>query len=419
MLDLNLLRLIKNRKDFFELEALIPKGKPLDDLTVTMVNNFGRYFEAFPTHEKVDLNNFASRFRIWYPQLKDDQLAKYFAVIRLLQIDPDDDTRQTIINDLSELALFTEVANLASQHDDGDLRDGVFKLNSAVDEHKRRCGIKALKYIDTPIDELLQEEFDDSGLKWRLDCINRSTRGLRPGDFGIIAARPDKGKTSFLASEITFMASQLPEERNVLWLNNEGPGKRIIPRLYQAALDMDMRQLKEASTSGGLQKMYRDAMGGRKDRIRVVDIHGRNTVAVETLIEENNAGVVIYDMIDKIRGFGEAARTDLMLEEMYDWARNLAVRYGLVGLATSQISNEGDGLQFPTLGMLKDSKTGKQGACDFQIMIGASNDPLFTNSRWISMPKNKLRKPEGPSDPRTEVLFNGLKSRYVDIPMEG
>ena len=161
--------------------------------------------------------------------------------------------------------------------------------------------------------------------------------------------------------------------------------------------------------------MYHEAIGGR-DKIRIVDIHGRDTYAVENLIRANNPGLVVYDMIDKIRGFtGE--RTDLGLEAMYDWGRELGVKYDMIGLATSQISNEGDGLQFPTLGMLKDSKTGKQGACDFQLMIGASNDPNLGGQRYLSLPKNKLRREGAGGDPRATVNFQPEIARFSDIPI--
>jgi replicative DNA helicase len=101
---------------------------------------------------------------------------------------------------------------------------------------------------------------------------------------------------------------------------------------------------------------------------------------------------------------------------MYQWARELCVKYDCIGIATSQISNEGDGLQFPTLPMLKDSKTGKQGANDFQLMIGASNDPGLGRVRYIGLPKNKLRREGGPSDPRATVKYEPELARYSDLP---
>jgi replicative DNA helicase len=69
---------------------------------------------------------------------------------------------------------------------------------------------------------------------------------------------------------------------------------------------------------------------------------------------------------------------------------------------------------FPTLSSLKDSKTGKQGACDFQLMIGASNDPGLQSMRYIGLPKNKLRREGASGDPRATVQFNPMIARYED-----
>jgi replicative DNA helicase len=251
-----------------------------------------------------------------------------------------------------------------------------------------------------------------------LNALNNSTRPLRPGDFGIVAGRPDQGKTTFITSEATYWAPQLPEDMNVIWLNNEGPGDRIIPRLYQSALGISMSDMKLMHSEGKLVDAYRAKIGGRLDKIRVFDIHGKTTGMVANILEENKAGIAIFDMIDNIHGFGDAARTDLMLEKMYQWARELMVRLNCIGIATSQISQDGDDMRFPALPMLKDSKTGKQGACDFQLMIGSISDPAFQYSRFLSLPKNKLMRPDGKKDPKAEVQFDPVRARYEDMTME-
>ena len=81
-------------------------------------------------------------------------------------------------------------------------------------------------------------------------------------------------------------------------------------------------------------------------------------------------------------------------------------------LATSQLSAEAAGNLFPGMHMLSNSKTGKAGAADFIMMVGASDDPLLRNSRWLSLPKNKLHRSGGPKDPRVEVPFDGPRSRF-------
>ena len=416
MIDLVLLRMMQYRRDFGQLYPIVKNVATIDAKTKAIIEDFGRYFQEFPSHDKIDVATFVPVFRRWHASLNSEQVESYNRVfVNMASQTADDDQKNNILKWLAETELANKLENLVAMFNEGELDDTFGSLQRIGDEYRKRLGIKFTGFIDVPIEDLLADEFDDAGLKWRLKCLNESMRGLRPGDFGIIAGRPDKGKTSFIASEITFMAPQLPEDRNVLWLNNEGPGKRIIPRIYQAALGLTMEEMKRMSNEGKLVEAYRKFMG-RLDKVRVFDIHSYNTGQVEMIMQDNNPGLVVYDMIDNIRGFGDAARTDLALEQMYQWARERSVNYDCVGLATSQISNEGDGLQFPTLGMLKDSKTGKQGACDFQLMIGAVNDPGFGNSRFIGLPKNKLRRPGHPTDPRAEVLFDMDRSIYKSIP---
>jgi replicative DNA helicase len=414
LIDVVLLRIMKHRDDYQKLIRSVPKNA-LDAKTKALLDDFGKYFTKFPEHDTLDLQVFLPRFKQWHPSMTDETFNSYSAVLRNIKEDVDESTRAGILAELYELDLATSIANVCSQYDQGDLALPISDVISAkIDEYKMNIGAKAVMWNNTDIEDLLKEDLDESGIRWRLNSLNECMRPMRPGDFGIIAGRPDKGKTTFLSSEATFQAKQLPPDRNIIWLNNEGMSGRIVKRLYQSALGVSITELVEMNKGGKLKKMYIDAIG-RLDRIRVIDIHGMHVGQVEAIIEQSDPGIVIYDMIDNIRGFGSEARTDLALEEMYKWARERSVKYSCIGLATSQISAEGDGLQFPGLSMLKDSKTGKQGACDFQLMIGASNDPNLEYSRFLSLPKNKLRKDGAPGDPRCEVKFKPTIARYEDV----
>jgi replicative DNA helicase len=409
--------MLKHREDFYRVRGRIPDNA-LDQQTLIIVKDYGKYFDKFPDHLSVDFDVFLPLFRAWHSGLKDDKRQALEIVLSKAKDEVSEDTRQEVMRSLLELRLATTLANKVAAFEEGELPNLFHHISDSIQEYKTDAGLREVKFIDTDIDVLLNEENDDSGVQWRLDVLNQSMRPLRGGDFGIIAGRPDKGKTTFISSEITHMATQIAPDENILWLNNEGPGKRIIPRLYQSALGVTRTKLLELSARGVASLAYSKLLG-RKDKIRVVDIHGMDNFAVEQIIEANNAKVVIYDMIDNIRGFGDSARTDLGLEKMYQWGREIAVKYDAIGLATSQISADGDGMQFPTLGMLKDSKTGKQGACDFMLMIGSSNDPGYSNVRWLGMPKNKLRLDTGPADPRAAVKYEPMRARYTDMPIMG
>jgi replicative DNA helicase len=318
-----------------------------------------------------------------------------------------------------ELELATKSANIIQKYQAGEDIDLTRALEEAQETAKvqldRRVNIPWIQ--DSILDLLVQEE-DHRGFKWRLECLRQSMRPVRPGDFGVIAARPDVGKTSFFTDQLSYMAPQLDEvypgeDRQILWFNNEGPGKRIVQRLYQSTLNARISELLARKAAGTIVEDYVKAIGA-VDRIRILDIHGMWNYEIVDIMLTMRPGIVVFDMIDNIKFGGDAAgaRTDEKLEAMYQWARCLGVRFDCVVFATSQISNEGDGLQYPTLGMLKDSKTGKQGASDFQLMIGKSNDPNMRSSRFLSLPKNKLNQEGFDKDPRQEVIFDELRGRF-------
>ena len=415
-IDLQLLRILKHRDDFYKVRGRVPDAA-LEEKTNVLLGDFDRYFKKFPDHKKVDIPTFITLFRAWHSNLKKETLAIYDGLFARMATDVEAGNKDVILENMMEIRLTADVAGLLARFDDGSVKDIYREMSELFDQHKTDAKITGIDFIRTDIGELLKNDEDEDGLRWRMDCLNECMRPLRWGDFLIVAGRPDKGKTTFLASEVSHFATQLLGGQTVVWLNNEGPGQRVKQRLYQAAVGLTLSKMIEAHAAGDLVPMY-DKLMGMKDRMRVFDIHGMDTVSVERIIETNAAGVVVYDMIDKIRGFGDSARTDLGLEKMYDWARELCVKHQCVGIATSQISVEGDGLLFPTMPMLKDSKTGKQGACDVQIMIGASNEPGMQNIRGIGVVKNKLRREGKPQDPQARVEFKPQIARFADVPLE-
>ena len=414
MLDLTLLRALKNKADFNKMYSGLPL-RALDMNTVSIIQDFQRYYETFETHESIDIDLLQTRLPMWHASWDSERVATHTAILNQVKVDIDAETKAGLISDLLEFSLATGLNTVLREYEDGKLETPLYQnMQQHIDTFKMRAGAKACAWNDTPIEQLLLEDADNTGVKWRLKCLNDAMRPLRPGDFGIIAGRPDKGKTTFIASEITYMASQLPEDRNIIWLNNEGPSSKIRKRIFQAAIGKTISEMIQMSQEGTLVNEY-IATVGRLDKIRVFDIHDYGMGQVDVLLEQSNPGIIVYDMLDNIRGRSADQRTDLQLETMYQWARERSVKYSCIGMATSQISADGDGLAYPPMTFLKDSRTGKQGACDFIMMIGSSNEESLRHARYISVPKNKLRRDDGPSDPRTEVVFKPRVARYVDV----
>lgn len=418
-LDLSVLRLLKDRKKYERFANVIPEGTVSKE-TLALVKRFGQFFKAVEV-QTITHGEFWPWLRTQYPNWKQKDTDFWFALTKPIDLPNPLGLEEQIITNLLAANLSNKALTLIENWRAGGEVELSEALRQAVEDYDEAVTRK----VKTPLvtlgwDEMIEEETNDVGLQWRLKALRESTRNLRPGDFGIVAMRPDRGKTTLVASEVTNFAWQLaqlyPDEvRPVLWLNNEGPGRRILSRLRQSALGLSIREVVDLGADEA-QRRYIEAIGGREDMIRVLDIHGFQSYEVADLFRKHKPGVVVFDMIDNISFAGGTMnggeRNDQVLEAMYQWARVQGVIHEFVGLATSQISAEGEGVKFPLQTQLKDSRTGKQGACDFIITGGVDNNQ--PNTRYIGMTKNKIKREGAKYSPQAAYYFDADRGRLVE-----
>lgn len=268
-----------------------------------------------------------------------------------------------------------------------------------------------IEFTTTDLDVLHKQTFATPGLRWRLDSLNKSLGSLRKGDFGFIFARPETGKTTFLASETTRMAQQAT--RPVLWINNEEQCDKVMVRCYQAALGLTHVELFRDIPRA--KEEFNKRLG---DRFKMVDGVSMSAHDIEKLCERINPELIILDQIDKIRGF-KNDREDLRLGEIYVWARELAKQYGPV-IGVTQADGSGDGQKWLTMNNVANAKTAKQAEADWIIGIGKTYEEGWEYIRFLNISKNKLTGdidtiPEQRHG-RISVQINPGIARYVDLP---
>lgn len=420
-LDVTLLRLLKDREQYERLHRAVPMDS-IDQKTAIIIKDFGSFFQKNTEAKTIKPETFLTYFTLLHPKLTKEQLAIYRATITEIQHDPPPGTEDGIRERLVSVATATKLQSLLEQFDEGeaDLTD---HLRIIADRHENWISRNKIHpKVKERIEDILQAEENDTGFHWRLNCLNESMRPLRSGDFIIVAARVDSGKSSFFASELSYMAPQVdaiyPEqERTIIVLNNEGPGKKLKHRFYNAALNATTSELVDMSKDGTIYEKYVEAQGGR-DLFYVFDIHDYTMSQLEDIVKDVNPAIVVVDMLDNVQADTAArnggTRTDQLLEDMYQRARVWAVKYDCSVIATSQLSGDADGETFPKLSMLANSKTGKAGAADAVIMLGRSSNADMQNTRFIGLPKNKMRRDGGLQDPRKEVFFDAGRSRFKD-----
>lgn len=423
-LDTTLLQVLKHRKRYDQLHRSV-NARAIDARTKVVLADFGKYFAQVEDCETIPVKG---EFLTWFSMvahrgLTEDDLIIYRKLFDEIAKEPSEDTQRMLVQSLLESDLAVKLSDALQSYNDEDEIDLPSHLRNAMESFEMDVDRKIKLPVVEVDDSLFDDDTNDTGFSWRWECMNRVMRRLRPGDFGILAGRPDKGKSTAIADNITYMAPQIAsvygEEhgRTIVWLNNEGPGERIFKRVIQSALGLPTSELVKLQKDSQLWPSYTKAVGNLH-AIKVFNIHGMKSWQVEEILRQCKPALVVMDMVDNISFdssvINGGTRTDQLLEGMYQWSRELAVRFHCPVIATSQISNEGDGLPYPTLPMLKDSKTGKQGAADFIITIGAKNEPGFENIRFIGMTKNKLRLEGQPQSPKAELLLDGAAGRYLE-----
>jgi replicative DNA helicase len=416
MIDLALLRVLKYREQFDKVARYIPKDA-MSKKTNAIVKDIGKYFDS-TEEQKLDFSTFRSLFfTAYHKNLKEEDVKFYNKLITQMEEDVPEAVQKNMVNALLELKMATSVANLIDEYQAGEeiaIVDAVFGVAQQTKEAlERTTNFEKSGFDDSSVEEGLS---DDVGYKWCLPMLNKTYRRIQGGDATIIAARPGKGKTTFLCQTNVAMAEDMPAHKTIVWLNNESRRQKIMSRQIQSAVGKTDKELHQMMKEGTLKDAYIKVMGSA-NRVEIYDIHGKNHTYIEEILEtygEDGVGAIVFDMLDKVKmPMPQGMREDQRLEELYTWGRELGVFYNCPTFPTSQISVEGAGMLFPAEHMLKDSKTGKQGACDNILMLGSSEDPMIQNTRGISMAKEKIKR-AGEEHLQGEVLFDADIGRYIE-----
>lgn len=420
-MELPILHALRQKDKFRLLQHAVPQ-EMIGQEAKFVIGWMRQYWDAYPSHEFVDIDALDAMIR-----LKSGYDANQFALVKLIldrlrkPVDPE--TVRGVVGLLAELDYRGKAAAVIARHEAGEDVNIVYELARLTEQAKKATGQSAAElYIDEDVVSILKSEAGDHGIKLPTLLLSEHIKGMLGGASVALAGRPDKGKSSLTAFIAAKVAPQIPkyfdDDRPLLWLNNEGMGRRLIPRIYQAALNVTVDELYALSNEGKLEDAYLRAMGGRKDRIRVKDMHGADLARIEQVIEKMRPAVVITDMLANYKMPGSTGNIVQDTEHKWQEMREMACRLDFIHFGTIQISNDGDDQLYPAYSHLKDSKTGVQGATDVIVMMGALNDPGSFAVRGLSTPKNKFSMPGKRSHAQGQVHFDAPRCQFTDSPTE-
>ena len=238
----------------------------------------------------------------------------------------------------------------------------------------------------------LQTFLDNSSTKglypFRLGTLAQRVPGMGPGNFGIVFARPNNGKSAFLLYEAV---GHILAGRKVAYFGNEEPAHRLYLRLLCSFMEQDIKWI-----GGNKDTTIRD-FSAVKDNLRMMDCVGMDIADVESWAQRNKPDVIMLDQIDKFNVSGAFQRTDERLGAVYVYAREIAKRNKCVVWGASQASAEAEGMRYLNYSMIAGSKTAKAAEADLIIGIGKNpSTQIEDNMRSLSICKNKINGDHSP-----------------------
>lgn len=282
-------------------------------------------------------------------------------------------------------------------------RKSVEDILTFVSQFERKVKPKN-NYVTDSIDDILKDLEVGSGIPFRLKALQDATNGLRGGDFAVFFARPNSGKTTFLTSEISYMAEHV--DNPILWVNNEERGLKVKRRIIQSSLGYNDQQIlvdKDRAIEKYLQKT--------KGLIKLIDNAFLTFADIDVLVEEEKPSLIVIDQLDKIKGFRQETRTDRELGNIYVWARELAKKYNIPVIGVTQASASAEGKAWLSMDDVAESKTSKAAEVDLLVGIGKKNAEGYENLRHLNLLKNKLTGQEI----RIDCRINSDIARYLDL----
>ena len=330
---------------------------------------------------------------------------------QLKQLDISSAVVEATLDELNKKKLALTLSEKAFGYTQG--RANLEDLQSLFDQiYKPVIDTKPDEFVSTDLEFLVGDSVLRRGLRFRLNCLNKALGSVRQGDFGCMFARPETGKTTLLASETSFMLDQLPDDRPLIWANNEEQGNKVMLRICQAYFGIRMDQL-----LAGINKYKHEFMDRVGHKIKLVDSASIERGLIEDLCAKYNPGLVVFDQLDKVKGF-KADRDDLVYGAIYQWGRELAKQYCPI-ISVCQADGTAEGNKYLYMNHMALAKTSKQAECDWILGIGKSHEPGGQFTRYLNISKNKLAGDDD-SNPalrhgRFDVLIRPDIARYEDI----
>ena len=310
----------------------------------------------------------------------------------------------TILRELHKQAIAKKIAVMATDMYNNTSETGFNDIQLLIDESS---GVNKEEYenVTDDINLLIDALKDNTKWKFNLSELRDRVNGIGDGNFLIVFARPESGKTAFWVNMVAGQGGFASQGAKVCALINEEPAIRTQMRLVSAHTGMTFAEIRQNPVRAG------ELWSQIKTNMRILDTIDWSLDKIDSYVAKEKPDILIIDQLDKVHIAETFARTDEKLRAIYIGAREIAKRRSCALVGISQASADASGKMDLTFDMMENSKTGKAAEADIIIGVGFRNQlDIDQDVRSIAVSKNKITGYHGKM---TCKIIPEL-SRYID-----
>lgn len=396
------------------------RGNFLTQEGENIAKGMSEYLDDGHTGE-LDWSHFAAWFFVKNSMMNFEKKDNHKKIFDALAAKPkvDENFTRKILAELTTKSFADEISKKAAAISDGSDAGDLEDI-----EHLVREGNETLMDLDTADDPTLapknfsfvtDPEKNGPVMTFSLEGLRKACAGIRKGHLVVVGAHPNTGKTTFLLGEVAHMLPQLPDDKEILYFNNEQAVQDMQMRLVTAVTGQTEADIKADPVS--VEKLFDDAGGYR------IHLYDKSYMNVRYVMErirrhEGKIGLIVFDQLWKIRGASKSQNDFMQLAHIFSWARDIAKEHAPV-IAVHQADGDTMGREkYLTMDHLFGSRIAIQGEADAIITIGRLTDKSTRDDlRHFHVPKNKLPAGTDPTDrePRFDAFIDHNHVKYKDI----
>jgi archaellum biogenesis ATPase FlaH len=385
--------------------------KRLNPITALLLKDYKKYYDKYK--EDVNFETFYPSFCDWHKRDLDDRDLKQY--------------RETVFPAIIEAnpmpSLFVSLLEKeASQKIEDSVSNGINSEDILNIIHD--LGEKRKQYLPEGEDEetftLVSVDVSKldvtNGIEWALSSLQAGLNSIMPGQFIVVAADSNTGKSAFCITQAVHTFKHLHKiksKRPILYCTSEDTKEdlacRFLSCLYKdkmlGGFEEIIKQYSKVSES--FKKHYDEKLFIGMQIRSPSDLH-----RIKEKILKYNPSLIIIDMLDKLSNSDQIQD----LTKLYQEIRSIA-NDGIPVIGTSQTGNtswqDKETGQFKSRKFLSDkdlsgSKSGKQGAAYCIISIGKDDD--MPDIRYISTTKKKRGQ-----NVQTTCTLENIYSCYKEV----